>query len=391
MKSISTILLLIICFLFPFNIASGDEAFLFPNSHKEKLTKNMIWGLKSGQHPFARNEIFARRGYIFKNEKYREYFSKKSWYKPIVENASTIKLTSIEAFNVKYLLYWDPEVRRKNNERIKTWIDEKLGISDSQKVQILSKNSKISGGQVLKWDTWDVFSDLNGDGKEDTISFKLLPEGTRRKVVLDVNGSISEEKQHLAYENFYLLDLFQDDTYKELAILGVGPGDDIHSSIYRYDGKNLIEMLQIESAIEGLATTKDGKLITGFLNYSTGKIGVAIFKLNPPHTFALKDEAYPVYRQIFTKIPIRAFHQGYDQKQSESVEIKENKILLLLSMTEGHICEVETPSGKRYWLNQDVLTGGIINTATGEKVPAKDAFEGWPWTPSGDIPFHPAG
>jgi hypothetical protein len=391
MKIIGSLLLLILVLVAPFSLAFGDDTFLFPNSHEEKLTNNMIWGLKSGQHPFARNEIFARRGYIFKNDKYRQYFSKKSWYKPTVKNASTIKLTPIEAFNVKYLLFWDPEVQKKDNERIKLWIDEKLGISDSYKVQILDEKSKISGGQVLKWDRWEISNDLNGDGQVETISFKLLPEGSKRKVVLEVNGSIGEEKQHLAYENFYLLDLFQDDTYKELAIMGVGPGDDIHSSIYRYDGKNLIEMLQIESSVEGLATTKDGKLIAGFLNHSTGKMGVAIFKLDPSHTFALKDESYPVYKQIFTKIPIRAFHQYSDQKQSESVEIKENEILLLLSMTDGHICEVETPSGKRYWLNQDVLTDGIINTVTGEKVPAKDAFEGWPWTPSGDMPFHPAG
>lgn len=30
----------------------------------------------------VRNEIFARHGYVFKTEKYRECFGKKKWYRP---------------------------------------------------------------------------------------------------------------------------------------------------------------------------------------------------------------------------------------------------------------------------------------------------------------------
>jgi|GEM_PF-4070854 possible serine/threonine kinase len=40
-----------------------------------------------------RNIIFARKGYIYKRGKYKEYFSNKSWYNPSIENENDIKLT----------------------------------------------------------------------------------------------------------------------------------------------------------------------------------------------------------------------------------------------------------------------------------------------------------
>ena len=43
-----------------------------------------------------RNIIFARKGYIYKRGKYKEYFSNKSWYNPTIENENDIKLTDKE-------------------------------------------------------------------------------------------------------------------------------------------------------------------------------------------------------------------------------------------------------------------------------------------------------
>ena len=35
-----------------------------------------------------RNEIFARKGYIFSSEPYISHFAKKDWYKPVSKNVS---------------------------------------------------------------------------------------------------------------------------------------------------------------------------------------------------------------------------------------------------------------------------------------------------------------
>jgi hypothetical protein len=49
-----------------------------------------------------RNEIYARKGYTFKNSKYQNYFSKKTWYKPDPK-FSFSKLNYIEKRNANYL------------------------------------------------------------------------------------------------------------------------------------------------------------------------------------------------------------------------------------------------------------------------------------------------
>ena len=50
-----------------------------------------MWG-------YARNEIYARHGYIFKNSKYANYFAKKSWYNP--GGFSESDLNDIEWYNM---------------------------------------------------------------------------------------------------------------------------------------------------------------------------------------------------------------------------------------------------------------------------------------------------
>lgn len=43
-----------------------------------------------------RNIIFAKKGYIYKKGKYREYFTNKSWYNPVFSEESDIKITDSE-------------------------------------------------------------------------------------------------------------------------------------------------------------------------------------------------------------------------------------------------------------------------------------------------------
>jgi hypothetical protein len=49
------------------------------------------WELK-----LARNEVFARRGYAFKNYELNAYFTRQSWYRPFIADVSTIILSPME-------------------------------------------------------------------------------------------------------------------------------------------------------------------------------------------------------------------------------------------------------------------------------------------------------
>lgn len=57
---------------------AGD--YIFPNSDKEYLDKKDVKKKSAEDLRLARNEIFARHGYIFKAEDLQQYFNSKSWY-----------------------------------------------------------------------------------------------------------------------------------------------------------------------------------------------------------------------------------------------------------------------------------------------------------------------
>ncbi|KMT22249.1 YARHG domain-containing protein [Clostridium cylindrosporum] len=59
----------------------SDEGYLIPESSSKYLTEGEFSGFDKDKLALIRNEIFARHGYVFKSEMYREYFASKTWYK----------------------------------------------------------------------------------------------------------------------------------------------------------------------------------------------------------------------------------------------------------------------------------------------------------------------
>lgn len=66
------------------------------------LTTEDIKGLSKAELRIARNEIFARHGYIFKSKDMAEYFGQFEWYHPTSSNV-TSELSKIETKNVSFL------------------------------------------------------------------------------------------------------------------------------------------------------------------------------------------------------------------------------------------------------------------------------------------------
>ncbi len=64
--------------------------------------------LTKDQLGLARNEIFARHGYVFTNDEYKKYFSSKSWYVPNPNyDGSDSTLNEYEIANYKVLQAWE--------------------------------------------------------------------------------------------------------------------------------------------------------------------------------------------------------------------------------------------------------------------------------------------
>lgn len=75
----------------------------FKQSSIRVLSRNDLDVYSMEQLDIMRNEIFADHGYIFKSEKWIEYFKNEKWYVPRYENVDN-QLSLIEKENVKRIL-----------------------------------------------------------------------------------------------------------------------------------------------------------------------------------------------------------------------------------------------------------------------------------------------
>ncbi|WP_186294338.1 caspase family protein [Bradyrhizobium guangdongense] len=76
---------------------SPNRDFIFPDSDRIRLTRDMLSGLSATQLRIARNEIYARRGRYFKDPMLAQYFSRFTWYRPYTWD---VPLNAVEQANV---------------------------------------------------------------------------------------------------------------------------------------------------------------------------------------------------------------------------------------------------------------------------------------------------
>ena len=89
-----------------------QEGYIFPDSDKKYLTEDDVRSVEADMLALGRNEIFARHGYIFEDDTYKQYFESKPWYKGTIPSD---QFNSDEVFN---------DFEKKNVELIKKVEDE---------------------------------------------------------------------------------------------------------------------------------------------------------------------------------------------------------------------------------------------------------------------------
>lgn len=77
----------------------GD--FVIPDSSYRKVTADELKYLSTHELAVARNEIYARHGYIFVSDEWKDFFINEDWYTP---TTSSVTLNSIEEYNVGMIL-----------------------------------------------------------------------------------------------------------------------------------------------------------------------------------------------------------------------------------------------------------------------------------------------
>ncbi len=78
-----------------------ETDFVIPDSDKRALQKVQLVNLSPRMLNIARNEIFARHGYVFDSKVLAKHFGNKKWYRP---TAKSVVLSPVERANVNLLL-----------------------------------------------------------------------------------------------------------------------------------------------------------------------------------------------------------------------------------------------------------------------------------------------
>ena len=87
----------------------SEQDYIFWDSNNRYLTDADVAGLSLQQLNYARNEIYARRGYIFQSQELRNYFESKHWYYGTIASGqfSTSVFNEYEQANVVFLKRWE--------------------------------------------------------------------------------------------------------------------------------------------------------------------------------------------------------------------------------------------------------------------------------------------
>ena len=311
---------------------SQIENYVIPNSDKILLAEKDLFDLSAYDIDVARNEIYARHGYIFKNENYSLFFSTKPWYKKN-KNFKEALLNKIEKKNVEFL--WTYSNKLKSNFK------------------------KINGNEF--------YIDLNGDGKKDKINLNCLPGEYEYSLTVN-NSKINGSGDNLD-GIMYIADINTKDKYKEIAITESGPSDDSKTYFYYYNGSSIIYMGKVQGNNYSLKINGSGKFITK----TRGAILQTWFysdeyKLSATHKLSHITEKYRKMNTIVTvKKPLKLQKSPTDS--SPLMTLKTGQKVLLTDTDNKKWCAVETAEGQKGWFSTTSLWE--INS-----VPATDYFDG---------------
>ena len=84
---------------------SGEDGIIFPNSSEKEISESEIKELSDEELRYAINELYARHGYIFKDEGLLAYYEKYDWYEKSVkpDDFSMDLFNEVEKTNVEAL------------------------------------------------------------------------------------------------------------------------------------------------------------------------------------------------------------------------------------------------------------------------------------------------
>lgn len=87
-----------------------SNGYILPDSDSRKLKKSDLAGMTAQQLSYAKNEIYARHGRVFKSSELQDYFNEKDWYEEN-DDFKDEDLSKKEADNAEFI-----ETYQKDND-----------------------------------------------------------------------------------------------------------------------------------------------------------------------------------------------------------------------------------------------------------------------------------
>ena len=179
------------------------------------LTEDMLVNMSDNDLWLARNEIYARHGYHFKNPYLQLYFGRYAWYEDRGDNFSEDEFSQIEKDNISLL-------QKMENDY--------AGDHPYPKEEAVGK---------------EVSVDLTGNGRKNTVLYQIkTDENDYEKASLTIDGKVYDlEKDFDIYmdspetEKFYITDISPYFDGLEIAIADYGPSDDPVTHFFTYNEK----------------------------------------------------------------------------------------------------------------------------------------------------------
>ena len=308
------------------------ENYILPNSNKALITEKDLYELLPYSIDLARNEIYARHGYIFKNDYYSDYFGSKPWYKKNINFKETL-LSSLEKKNALFL--------KSYSDKLKT------------------NFKKVEGNKLL--------TDLNGDGKKDSVKLDCI-SGSDEYTLTVNNSSISGTGCNMDGV-MYIFDIDIKDKYKEIAISESGPSSDNCTYLYYYNGNKLIFMGRVEGSDYALKISGSGTFTTKTRgNLLQTWFYTDQYKLSSSHKLVhIPHKLYKMNTFVTLKIQLKLHKSPTDM--STALVLKPGEKVLITDTDNKKWCAIETSKGVKGWFA--VGNFGDINGKIGS-----DIFDG---------------
>lgn len=332
-----------------------DTAYIIDYSNQKQLGKQDIELLDKLLLKYARNEIYARHGFIFKDANLQNYFDKKAWYirNPDFKGIGD-ELSSIEKSNIAILKTYEEGKKESTIDRfINNYYNDTSPINWMYDTESFENEKGMKDIRKVEKQIGNMNIDMDGDSKPENIlitgKYYLGTNSENYKVASNIKIIISINDKKIEWQPEYMTgievtDIDVNDGQKEIALFDNGPSDDPSTTYYAVRNGKIVEI----GGIPGYGKVfGDGKISTEERSeFLTTHLHYAEFKL--------------IDKVKLEQIPIEFYNYGLKTKAQRDMKLREEpkeNSKYLIEVKKGENVEFQETNEK--WLQ--------IKNSKGEK------------------------